>query len=71
VAFFIGAPLVVAAITRVVILWWRGPQALERVINAFKPVMPIGLLATLVLVFIIRGKPSAASPCTSYSSWCL
>ncbi len=51
-----------AALTRVVLLRWKGPGALEAVINAFKPVMPVGLLSTLVLVFIIQGETIGNKP---------
>jgi ACR3 family arsenite efflux pump ArsB len=62
VAFFIGAPLVAAGVTRVAVLRWRGAPALERLITAFKPVTTVFLLATLVLVFIYQGETIGDKP---------
>jgi arsenite transporter len=54
VGLFVGAPLLLAATVRTFLLRYRGPQALSRVQEAFRPLTMVGLLATLVLIFIFQ-----------------
>lgn len=62
VGLFVGAPLLLAASLRAFLLRYRGPQALSRVQEAFRPLTMIGLLATLVLVFIFQGNVIGTVP---------
>jgi arsenite transporter len=63
VALFIAAPLAVAVAVRLAVLRWGGGQAvLDRVIAFFKPVTMVGLLATLVLIFIMQGPTIGSKP---------
>lgn len=62
VALFVAAPMLAAAAVRFVVLRRRGQLALDRVINAFKPVTSAGLLATLVLIFVYQGRTIGDKP---------
>jgi ACR3 family arsenite transporter len=62
VGLFVGAPLLLAATVRSFLLRYRGPQALSRVQEAFRPLTMAGLLATLVLIFIFQGTVIGTVP---------
>lgn len=62
VAIFIAAPLAVAVAVRLLTLRYFGDAALQRLIAFFKPVTMVGLLATLVLIFILQGPTIGGKP---------
>jgi ACR3 family arsenite transporter len=62
VAFFIAIPLFLAIILRKVLVAYGGNSLLDRTINMLKPVCPIGLLSTLVLIFIYQGETIGQKP---------
>eukprot|EP01031_Cornospumella_fuschlensis_P031478 gene31478-38046_t len=62
VCFFIAIPLFLAALTRHWLLRHGGKSVLDGVINSLKPVCTVGLLATLVLIFIYQGRTMGEKP---------
>lgn len=62
VGLFIAAPLLVAALTRTLVVRRWGAAALDKLIAWLKPVVPVGLLATLVLIFITQGRTIGDKP---------
>lgn len=62
VAFFIAIPLFLAILLRTFLLKTGGKPRLDSVIELLKPVCPIGLLATLVLIFIYQGETIGNKP---------
>jgi ACR3 family arsenite transporter len=62
VALFLVAPLLVATVTRLAVLRWRGPAALAKLRAALAPAMGAGLLATLLLVFTFQGAAIVVRP---------
>ncbi len=61
VVLYIVVPLAIAQFARARLLA-RGPMALERALDALKPVGIAALLATLVLLFAFQGEAILASP---------
>jgi ACR3 family arsenite transporter len=61
VVLYIVVPLAIAQFARARLLG-RGPLALERALDALKPVGISALLATLVLLFAFQGEAILASP---------
>lgn len=62
VGFFIVIPLILAIAVRKCLLQYGGNDLLEKTIQTLKPVCPIGLLATLVLIFIYQGETIGNKP---------
>lgn len=62
VGLFIVAPLIMAILVRQLSLKYGGVARLNAVIEWFKPVTTIGLLATLVLIFIYQGRTIGNKP---------
>lgn len=62
VAFFIAIPLFLAIAFRTWLLRTGGREQLQRTIDYLKPVCPMGLLATLVLIFIYQGETIGNKP---------
>jgi ACR3 family arsenite transporter len=63
VLLFIVAPLLLASAVRVAVIRARGEAFLrERVVEPFKPVTIVALLATLVLIFIFQGRVIGERP---------
>jgi ACR3 family arsenite transporter len=62
VCFFIAIPLLLAVVVRKMLLKYGGEPLLEKTIHALKPVCTIGLLATLILIFIYQGATIGQKP---------
>eukprot|EP01042_Synura_sphagnicola_P021512 gene21512-27342_t len=63
VAFFIAIPLALAIAVRTALLSTvDGPARLQGTIDTLKPVCPLGLLATLILIFIYQGETIGRKP---------
>lgn len=62
VGLFIVAPLTMSIIVRTQALRHGGVERLNRVIEYCKPVTTVGLLATLVLIFIYQGRTIGNKP---------
>lgn len=63
VAFFIAIPLALAIAVRTALLATvDGAARLQRTIDTLKPVCPLGLLATLILIFIYQGETIGRKP---------
>jgi ACR3 family arsenite transporter len=62
VCFFLAIPLLLAIFVRKVILTYRNEDTLKKTINFLKPVCPIGLLSTLILIFIYQGETIGNKP---------
>lgn len=62
VGLFIAAPLLVAAVTRMSVLRRWGVAGLDKLIAWLKPIVPMGLLATLVLIFVTQGRTIGDKP---------
>lgn len=62
VALFIVAPLMMSVTVRHFALRNGGEENLNRIIDWFKPVTTVGLLATLILIFIYQGRTIGDKP---------
>lgn len=62
VALFIAVPLVLAIFTRKFLIRRGGKELLDTVINDIKHIVPVGLLATLILIFIYQGRTIGEKP---------
>lgn len=62
VGLFIVAPLIMSILVRQLSLKYGGEERLNAVIEWFKPVTTMGLLATLVLIFIYQGRTIGNKP---------
>lgn len=63
VVFYVAIPLVLAVITRRIVLNSKGEEYLkEKIIPRFDPFTKVGLLLTLVLVFMFQGRTILENP---------
>jgi ACR3 family arsenite transporter len=62
VCFFIAIPLLLAVIVRKMLLKYGKEPLLEKTIHTLKPVCTIGLLSTLILIFIYQGETIGEKP---------
>lgn len=62
VCFFIAIPLFLAILVRHMLLQHGGQPLLDKTIHTLKPVCTIGLLSTLILIFIYQGETIGEKP---------
>lgn len=62
VCFFIAIPLFLAISVRKMLLHRGGQALLDKTIHTLKPVCTIGLLSTLILIFIYQGETIGEKP---------
>mmetsp|Transcript_17803 Transcript_17803/g.18551 ORF Transcript_17803/g.18551 Transcript_17803/m.18551 type:complete len:527 (+) Transcript_17803:67-1647(+) len=62
IGLFLVAPLILASLFRIYLLQKGGKLLLEKVMNYLKPVTTIGLLSTLILIFVYQGQKIGQKP---------